>query len=96
MLPPLPPGLQIVREITGPRGRIARVEWLDDNRVLLSASEDGFLRRWDVEVGKGVGQEREGLEKSGAECWVLLSASKDGLLLRWSVCWWVCLGEVCM
>lgn len=43
-----------------------------------------------------MGQEREGLEKSGAECWVLLSASKDGLLLRWSVCWWVCLGEVCM
>lgn len=51
MLTPLPSGLQIVREITGPRGRIARVEWLDDNRVLLSASEDGFLRRWDVEVG---------------------------------------------
>lgn len=43
---------EVVQSFTGPRGRIARVEWLDDNRVLLSASEDGFLRRWDVETGK--------------------------------------------
>lgn len=42
---------EVVQSFTGPRGRIARVEWLDNNRVLLSASEDGFLRRWDVEVG---------------------------------------------
>lgn len=41
---------EVVRFITGPRGRISRLEWLDDNRVLLSASEDGFVRRWDVEV----------------------------------------------
>ncbi|GAB4817248.1 hypothetical protein N2152v2_004294 [Parachlorella kessleri] len=45
---------EVVRSMTGPRGRIARVEWLDENRVLLSASEDGFVRRWDVETGKCV------------------------------------------
>jgi translation initiation factor 3 subunit I len=42
---------EVVR-LTGPRGRITRVHWVDDNRVLLSASEDGFVRRWDVETGK--------------------------------------------
>lgn len=41
---------EVVRSITGPRGRIARVEWTDCNRTLISASEDGFVRRWDVEV----------------------------------------------
>jgi len=45
---------EVVRSMTGPRGRIARVEWLDENRVLLSASEDGFVRRWDVEVRGGL------------------------------------------
>lgn len=43
---------QEVLTLTGPRGRISRVEWTDLNRTLLSASEDGFVRRWDVETGK--------------------------------------------
>ncbi len=25
-------------------------EWTDQNRTLITASEDGFVRRWDVEV----------------------------------------------
>lgn len=41
-----------VRTFTGPRGRIARVHFTDLNRTLLTASEDGFIRRWDVETGK--------------------------------------------
>jgi translation initiation factor 3 subunit I len=38
--------------MTGPRGRISRVEWADDNKTLISASEDGYIRKWDVETGK--------------------------------------------
>lgn len=43
---------EVVRSITGPRGRITRLLWTDLNRTLISSSEDGFLRRWDVETGK--------------------------------------------
>jgi translation initiation factor 3 subunit I len=42
----------ILRSFTGPRGRIARVQWTDLNKTLITASEDGFIRRWDVETGK--------------------------------------------
>ncbi|PRW45076.1 Eukaryotic translation initiation factor 3 subunit I [Chlorella sorokiniana] len=38
--------------LTGPRGRITRLHWVDNNRHLLSSSEDGMVRRWDVETGK--------------------------------------------
>ena len=43
---------EVVRSMTGPRGRITRLHWTDLNRSLLSASEDGMIRRWDVETGK--------------------------------------------
>lgn len=41
-----------LRSMTGPRGRISRLAFTDLNRTLLSASEDGMVRRWDVETGK--------------------------------------------
>lgn len=41
-----------IRTMTGPRGRITRLHWTDANRTLLSSSEDGCIRRWDVETGK--------------------------------------------
>lgn len=47
-----------VATLTGPRGRISRVEWTDANRTLLTASEDGCLRRWDVETGKELACEK--------------------------------------
>ena len=31
-------------------GRVSRVQFTDLNKTLLTASEDGCLRRWDVEV----------------------------------------------
>lgn len=46
---------EVIR-LTGPRGRITRVHWVDENRGLLSASEDGCVRRWDVETGKCVAE----------------------------------------
>lgn len=49
--PAFAPPAQILR-LTGPRGRITRLHWSDQNRVLLSSSEDGMVRRWDVETGK--------------------------------------------
>ena len=48
---------EVVQTMTGPRGRISRLEWTDANRTLISASEDGIVRRWDVEV--------RGLESGG-------------------------------
>ncbi|PSC70882.1 eukaryotic translation initiation factor 3 subunit I-like [Micractinium conductrix] len=42
--------------LTGPRGRITRLHWVDCNRSLLSSSEDGVVRRWDVETGKCVAE----------------------------------------
>ena len=41
---------KVVRKLSGPKGRITRLVWTDLNRVVISASEDGFVRRWDVEV----------------------------------------------
>jgi len=49
---------EVIRSITGPRGRITRVHWTDLNRTLISASEDGCVRRWDVETGKMLQEEQ--------------------------------------
>lgn len=43
---------KVVQTITGPKGRIQRVIWTDLNNTLISAGEDGTVRRWDVETGK--------------------------------------------
>jgi translation initiation factor 3 subunit I len=40
-----------ILKLSGPRGRITRLEFTDINRSLISASEDGCVRRWDVETG---------------------------------------------
>lgn len=37
-------------KIKGPKGKISKVEWTDLNRVLITAGDDGFVRRWDAEV----------------------------------------------
>ncbi|KAL6768728.1 EIF3I [Auxenochlorella protothecoides x Auxenochlorella symbiontica] len=54
---PAEQGEEAVQTLRGPRGRIARVEWTDQNRTLITASEDGFVRRWDVETGKELAAE---------------------------------------
>lgn len=41
---------EILKTLTIPSGRIQRVAWTDLNATLISAGEDGFVRRWDVEV----------------------------------------------
>ncbi|KAK9822514.1 hypothetical protein WJX74_000134 [Apatococcus lobatus] len=43
-------------------GRVSRVQFTDLNKTLLTASEDGCLRRWDVEVGKMI-EEKQVHEK---------------------------------
>ena len=40
----------VIKSLSGPKGRITRIAWTDLNRTLISAGEDGFVRRWDVEV----------------------------------------------
>ena len=39
-----------VQVLTGFSKRINRVAFHDHNAVLITAGEDGFLRRWDIEV----------------------------------------------
>jgi WD40 repeat protein len=41
---------ETVQTFTGMDGNISRVAWTDLNRTLVSAGEDGKVRRWDVEV----------------------------------------------
>ena len=42
----------MLQSLKGPteKGRFQRVAWTDLNRTLISAGEDGYVRRWDVEV----------------------------------------------
>ena len=40
----------IVSTLEGFKSRINRVAFTDLNKTLISAGEDGFVRRWDVEV----------------------------------------------
>ena len=42
----------MLQSLKGPseKGRFQRVAWTDLNRTLISAGEDGCVRRWDVEV----------------------------------------------
>ncbi|CAL5221339.1 g3515 [Coccomyxa viridis] len=42
---------EVVQQLTGFSKRITRVAWTDLNRVLVTAGEDGYIRRWDVETG---------------------------------------------
>ena len=41
---------EVVQQLTGFSKRITRVAWTDLNEVLVTAGEDGYVRRWDVEV----------------------------------------------
>ncbi|KAK9866185.1 hypothetical protein WJX84_002050 [Apatococcus fuscideae] len=47
-------------------GRVSRVQFTDLNKTLLTSSEDGCLRRWDVEVGKMV-EEKQTLKTYNTE-----------------------------
>ncbi|KAK9829979.1 hypothetical protein WJX72_009008 [[Myrmecia] bisecta] len=42
---------------TCPKGRISRVAFTDGNTTLLAVSEDGYVRRYDVETGKMLQEE---------------------------------------
>ena len=41
---------EVVQQLTGFSKRINRVTFTDLNGVLMSAGEDGIVRRWDLEV----------------------------------------------
>eukprot|EP00889_Picochlorum_renovo_P006612 jgi/Picre1/33642/NNA_001122.t1 len=49
---------EVLASMTGPRGRITRILWTDLNKTLISTSEDGCVRRWDVETGKMIQEEQ--------------------------------------
>jgi translation initiation factor 3 subunit I len=46
----------ILRSLTGFKGRINRVAFTDGNASLLAAGEDGVVRRWSVESGELLGE----------------------------------------
>lgn len=60
----------ILQQLKGPTGRIQRVEWTDLNRTLISAGEDGIVRRWDAEV-RAEGTERKVKTKFRLLCFPL-------------------------
>lgn len=35
-----------------PKGRITRIGWVEENKVLLTSHDGGFVRRWDAETGE--------------------------------------------
>lgn len=40
----------MLQSLRGPTGQVRHVAWTDLNRTLISAGQDGIVRRWDVEV----------------------------------------------
>lgn len=50
---------EVVRTYTGFTGRISRVTWGRLNKYIISAGEDGIVRKWDVETGKVIAQSDE-------------------------------------
>lgn len=41
-----------ILSIEAPKGRITRVFWSEENRVLVTAHDGGYVRKWDSETGK--------------------------------------------
>lgn len=41
---------EVIQQLTGFSKRITRVAFTDLNAVLITAGEDGYVRRWDLEV----------------------------------------------
>ena len=50
----LPPGVKLLRTLRGHKGRIGRIAWSPDGRMLASPSSDGRIRLWDAETGECV------------------------------------------
>lgn len=55
------PGTKLVSTLRGHRGRIARITWSPDGRMLASPSLDGTIRLWDVATGRCLRKLGDGL-----------------------------------
>jgi WD40 repeat protein len=48
---PLPAGVTLLHTLSGHKGRIGRIAWSPDGKLLASPSGDGTVRVWDVDTG---------------------------------------------
>jgi translation initiation factor 3 subunit I len=68
-----------------PKGRITRIGWVEQNKVLLTSHDGGFVRRWDAETGELLEEAQVG---RGAEGGVNLPCCLGGACgPRW-ICSW--------
>jgi WD40 repeat protein len=91
------PGGPLVRTLTGHSGKVTAIAVTPDGRLLVSGSEDGMLKAWDVATGQEV-RSLKGHEAQVDSIVVtpdgklLVTAADDGMLKVWNLVSWE---EVC-
>lgn len=77
-----------VARLSGHTATVTAVQWYNTAEFLLSAGEDGTVRKWDVEAGKEVAcvkQHRKSITdlKFSRDCQLFLTGSADNTAVLW-------------
>src|SRR5215831_684399 len=84
----LPPGVKLRQTLRGHKGRIGRIAWSLDGRLLASPSQDKTIRLWDVEAGATVRMLKGHVKDVKCVAWSpdgqwLASAGEDNTIKLW-------------